>query len=69
MGKGIEGDEGTGVTALYTHLCVSLDCYPLVTPLVAHRNHFLIIMGVRQLPVVASDITFRYREVVEFCAG
>ncbi len=33
MGKGVGGDEGTGVTALYTHLRVSLDCYPLVTPL------------------------------------
>ncbi len=33
LGKGVGGDEGTGVTALYTHLRVSLDCYPLVTPL------------------------------------
>ncbi len=33
MGKGVGGAEGTGVTALYTHLRVSLDCYPLVTSL------------------------------------
>ena len=26
-----KGDEGTGVTALYTYPRVSLDCYPLVT--------------------------------------
>ena len=25
--------------------------------------------SVRQLPVVASGVNFRYREVVEFCAG
>jgi hypothetical protein len=30
VGKG-KGDEGTGLIALYTHLRVSLDCYPLVT--------------------------------------
>ena len=65
----MEREKGTGLTALYTNLRVSLDCYPLVTPLVAHRNHFLIIKSVRPLPIVASDITFRYREVVEFCAG
>ena len=28
-----EGAEGTGMIALYTHLRVPLDCYPLVTPL------------------------------------
>jgi hypothetical protein len=30
VGKG-KGDEGTGVTALYTHLVAFLDCYSLVT--------------------------------------
>jgi hypothetical protein len=35
VGKG-KGGEGTELIALYTHLRVSLDCYPLVTPLSAH---------------------------------
>ncbi len=36
MGKGDGGDEGTGVTAPYTDLRLSLDCYPIPYSSISH---------------------------------
>jgi hypothetical protein len=42
LGKGVGGDEGTGLTAPYTYLRVSLDCYPLLGVImgkIVHMDH------------------------------